>query len=225
MVLVEIIVMIEIVLQTLMIQNVTMGTNYYARILPTKERKEEIKKAIDTDNFRKIRDLIYETYESHQYAYEFEEFGTQGVIHLGKASGGWKFLWNPNVYVKHNGHTEKVEVEPGHTIYRFIEEPNSLIYLYPLTREGIREFINKDNVEIFDEYNEKQNKGEFLKFAFNKEGIDSKTYHEKHSKERSYVCSSELITLLEKEGINFISYGRSDFYSDGLRFATSTDFC
>ena len=217
-------VMIEIVLQTLMIQNVIMGTNYYARILPTKERKEEIKKAIDSDDFKRIHDLTYETYGSHQYAYEFEDFGIQGVIHLGKNSCGWKFLWNPNVYVKHNGHTEKEEVEPGHTIYHFVEEPDSLVYLYPLTKEGIREFIGKDNVEIFDEYNEKQDKEEFLEFAFNKEGIDSKTYYEKHSKECSYNCSSELITLLEKEGIDFISNSRSDFYSDGLRFATCTEF-
>lgn len=207
-----------------MIQNVIMETNYYARILPTKERKEEIKKAIDSDDFKKISDLIYETYDAHQYAYEFEDFGVQGVIHLGKSSGGWKFLWNPNVYVKRNGHTEKEEVEPGHTIYRFVKEPDSLVYLYPLTKEGIREFISKDNVEIFDEYNEKQDKEEFLGFAFNKEGIDSKTYYEKYPKERSYSCSSELITLLEKEGIDFISNSRSDFYSDGLRFATCTEF-
>lgn len=207
-----------------MIQNVTMGTNYYARILPTKERKEEIKKAIDSDDFRRIRDLIYETYDTHSYSFEIENYGVQGVFHLGKSSGGWKFLWNPNVYVKHNGHTEKEELESGHTVYHFVEEPNTLVYLYPLTEEGIREFINKDNVEIFDEYNEKQDKEEFLKFAFNKEGVDSKTYHEKHPEERSYSCSSELIILLEKEGINFISYSRSDFYSDGLRFSTSTDF-
>ena len=119
-----------------------MGTNFYARIIPTRKRKDALKELIDlSTDFRKIRDEVAATYgETNEYNWE------GGEIHLGKRSGGWKFLWNPNVYVKRNGHTEKEELESGHTVFRFVEEPNSLIYLYPLTKEGIREFINKESI-------------------------------------------------------------------------------
>lgn len=59
-----------------------MGTNFYARIIPTKERKEHLKKLIDNDEFDLIEDKIKELYCNE--------------IHLGKRSSGWKFLFNPN---------------------------------------------------------------------------------------------------------------------------------
>lgn len=51
-----------------------MGTNFYARIIPTKERKEHLKKLIDNDEFDLIEDEIKELYCNE--------------IHLGKRSGG-----------------------------------------------------------------------------------------------------------------------------------------
>lgn len=87
-----------------------MGTNYYARILPTKERKEKLKKLIDEDSFDEIEDLYQELYVDTE-------------IHLGKRSAGWKFLFNPN-YEKY----------------------------YPLTKEGLLKFLNRDDVIIYNEY-------------------------------------------------------------------------
>lgn len=58
-----------------------MGTNFYARIIPSKERKEKVKKLIDENNFDakdEINDLFKE-------------------VHIGKRSCGWKFLWNSNL--------------------------------------------------------------------------------------------------------------------------------
>ena len=58
-----------------------MGTNFYARIIPSQERKEKVKKLIDENNFNakdEINDLFQE-------------------IHIGKRSAGWKFLWNSNL--------------------------------------------------------------------------------------------------------------------------------
>ena len=67
-----------------------MGTNYYARIIPSKARKSKLKQAIDEDRFDLIKELYNEMYsESNKY-----EEGS--VIHLGKRSAGWKFLFNPN---------------------------------------------------------------------------------------------------------------------------------
>ena len=46
-----------------------------------------------------------------------------GEIHLGKRSGGWKFLFNPN-YERY----------------------------YPLTKEGLMNFLKRDDVIIYTEY-------------------------------------------------------------------------
>jgi hypothetical protein len=53
---------------------------------------------------------------------------------------------------------------------------------------------------------------------------DSESYHKEYPNERIYSCDNELVKYLMQEGIEFISKDRSDFYSDGLRFATVTDF-
>lgn len=60
------------------------------------------------------------------------------------------------------------------------------------------------------------------------ESWDSLSY-EKYEKSlnsnwRTYICSGDYINMLSEQGIKFISETKSDFYSDGLRFATTTDF-
>lgn len=57
-----------------------------------------------------------------------------------------------------------------------------------------------------------------------KEAWDAASYEAEYPRESRWQCSSELINLLEREGYKFGSWTRSDFYSDGLRFSTSTDF-
>ena len=47
-----------------------MGTNYYAHIIPTAKRKEEIKKSIDNNDFKEIQSLVNKTYSSPQYDFE-----------------------------------------------------------------------------------------------------------------------------------------------------------
>lgn len=198
-----------------------MGTNFYARIIPTIEQKEELIEAINNDDFDSIKEMVAVMYDNITY------YGaiSGGNIHLGKRSGGWKFLWNPNVYVHRNGHLENG---------RYVPEPSTLFYLYPLTKEGIYNFIMQDNIEVYDEYGEKQDKETFFKEAIEwttwrgKEAWDSKSYYEYERKGnpsyREYKCQSELITLLQDNGVSFISESQSDFYSEGLRFATTTEF-
>ena len=67
-----------------------MGTNYYARILPDKKKKKYLKKLIDENQFFKIQEVVQEMYG------ESGEYIPGAVIHLGKRSSGWKFLFNPN---------------------------------------------------------------------------------------------------------------------------------
>ena len=45
-----------------------MGTNYYARIIPSKARKSKLKQAIDEDRFDLIKELYNEMYsERNKY--------------------------------------------------------------------------------------------------------------------------------------------------------------
>lgn len=213
-----------------------MGTNFYARIIPSKSRKENLKGLIDKDDFNEITSQVGEMYGSFKPMNMDDK--VIGTVHLGKRSGGWKFLWNPNVYLIRNGHSEKEEVENGHYRYRWIEEPNTAYYVYPLTKEGIKSFIDRDDVEVYDEYGEKQDKEEFFKDAVEwttwtnndtketKEAWDSDSYYNDNPNEVYPYLSSktEYTDFLESLGYTLSKY-KHDFYSDGLRFSTSTDFC
>lgn len=194
-----------------------MSTSYYARIIPTKERREELKKLIDADDFRKINDEIFVTY-GQTGRYEREG----GIIHIGHRADGWKFLWNANQWkepVLEKDEATGQYMTVGYTPFN---------YYYP-TKESIKAFIMRPDVEIYDEYWEgKLDKQEFLKMALKwgygkEEGLDSKSYYE-------YCVAKGIRTFknnYEDEywrelGYNPTGYG--DFYNDGLRFSTSMDF-
>lgn len=198
-----------------------MGTNFYAHVIPTKKKREEIKEALDRGNFNEITQLVNRTYGEYSEWDGKSEMEPCGIIHLGKRSGGWKFLWNPNVYVIRHGHYNEDR--------DWIIDPNTGYYLYPLTKKGIKAFIDRKDVKIYDEYGDIQDKEKFFEEAINwttwkgKEAWDSDSYHRETNDEIHYVSNSELVRLLMSEGYS-LSKDRSDFYSDGLRFATSTDF-
>ena len=136
-----------------------MGTNYYARIIPKESDIKKLHELIDLNNFELIKKKTEELYSTfHPYN---KEDKVAGIVHLGKRSGGWKFLWNPNLYMIRNGHME--EVEPGH--FKFMPDPDSPYYVYQLTKKGIKEFIDREDVEVWDEYKKKQDKEEFFKMA------------------------------------------------------------
>ena len=205
-----------------------MSTNYYARILPTKERKERLKEFIDNNDFKKIQDEVADMYGRYQLGYEGEPIG--GQVHLGKRASGWKFLWNPNCNVIRHGHMEWEDTSECSRIGRWVPEDNTMYYLYPLTKEGIKAFIDREDVVIYDEYGDKQDKEEFWNMALNwsPDGFDSKSYEEKEIEKngtyKTYPISGELTDMLMKEGYTFTSNTHSDFYSDGLRFAGFIDF-
>lgn len=205
-----------------------MGTNYYAHIIPTKERKEELKEYIDSDDFKSIKTLYDDMYSDLNP--DYNNGFTGSIIHLGKRSGGWKFLWNPNCYVQRNGHTEWEYNPGGGSVGHWVEDESELVYFYPLTKKGIKDFIDREDVVIYDEYNEEQDKETFWDMALNwvtwkdEEAYDSRTYELDHPNESRWQCKNDLINMLAKEGYEFTSWTQSDFYSDGLRFSTSTYF-
>lgn len=201
-----------------------MGTNYYARKIPTKKRREELCDLImNTNDFRSILEEVNSTYTKAEYPSEIEE-GKYGVIHLGKASAGWKFLWNPNIYKLRQGHTEKTESGS-----RWIEDPPKALFIYPLTKAGIKAYIDQPDIEVYDEYGEKQDKEEFWNYAINhitwynrktgkeEEAWDGKAY-ELAEPSKYHFGLNEYNLWLRELGYN-VEWPYTDFYSDGLRFA------
>jgi hypothetical protein len=205
-----------------------MGTNFFAKLIPTKERKKELHNAIDENNFSRVQTLVHEMYDSIYVDWGNDEI-KGGCVHLGKRSGGWKFLWNPNIFLVRNGHSEWIDNDDGSRSSRWIPEPNTAKYVYPLTKKGIKAFIDREDVEIYDEYEEKQDKEEFWKEAIEwttwngHEAWDADSYDKEHPNERHFSLENEYTDFLESLGYKLSKY-KSDFYSDGLRFSTTTDF-
>jgi len=208
-----------------------MGTNYYARIIPTKERKEAIKTVIDKNDFNRIKHLVRKTYGSTEY--DIADGFCGGEVHLGKRSAGWKFLWNPNWYKDLKGHTEWEDVGNGCRIGHFVDDGYEVFKYYDLTKESIKKFIDREDVEIWDEYDEKQDKEEFWKMAIewgytdDDKGWDGESYEEwekeRNPNRKCYDYLTDYGKFLIDCGFTLSKYN-TDFYSDGLRFATTTDF-
>jgi hypothetical protein len=68
-----------------------MGTNYYAIPLATYEVKQQIKMAVDDNDFNTAKNLLPER------------------VHIGKSSGGWQFLFNLNEEKYYKDHRESIE--------------------------------------------------------------------------------------------------------------------
>jgi hypothetical protein len=208
-----------------------MGTNYYAKIIPTKERKEQLKKLIDTGLWEDILAEIHKTFDSFT-PYTLDEPLT-GSIHLCKQSAGWKTLWNPNIYQIRMGHMEWTDTAGGGKSGIFVNDPDVPRYIYPLTKKGIKAFIDREDIEIYDEYGDKQDKEMFWKDAIERDTIkwhgkepwSHATYEAEHPNEQHYSCVNNYTNFLMSLGFVPSSSTWSEFVSDGLRFASTTEFC
>lgn len=191
-----------------------MGTNYYAKIAPKDRDKMNLISLVansEPKDYDYILDLATQMYGST------DTYRTEGgVIHLGKASSGWKFLWNPNQWLLPVNYYDfdKHEVIPE----------QKLIKYYDLTMQSIIDFINRDDVTIEDEYHEQFDPEAFIKIAFEdySDGLDSNSARAE-GYETSWDMSERQKQWIEL-GYSFDSIYQSDFYSDGLRFSTSVDF-
>lgn len=199
-----------------------MGTNFYARIIPKEDEKNELINKIVNNQFDEIVDLASALYG------ERNEYTRKGnVIHLGKRSCGWKFLWNPNVIKYWDGY-----IDPETKEYVSV---NGYDYVYPLTKQGITDFCNRKDVVITDEYGTTYDSEDFLKMAFSwgqPDGYTGKTYEESHKEDscyRNYYWSEKYQRgMRSKDDEMWFDLGYIveyyDFESDGLRFSTSINF-
>lgn len=205
-----------------------MGTNYYAHIIPTRERRDEIKRLVDENDFDKLKDLVHETYGKRD---KYNVNG--GTVHLGKKSGGWKFLWDTNQFIVDEGEYNIKEKEwiPKKVLHK----------AYDLTKQSIMDFCRRQDVEIYNEYREKLTPEEFFEEAFDDDSLwygepklDSLMYYQKLDEkgcnddtDAYYMYRSnnkETQMKWEELGFKFEKPWQSDFYSDGLRFSIFEDF-
>lgn len=201
-----------------------MGTNYYARVIPSKERKDILKEAIDKDDYMTINKLYDDMYGDVQVDHVNGKL-SYGTVHLGKRSSGWKFLWNPNVYRQYNTKGEFVDGR-----YEYKRLPPSPLYVYGgLDRKSIKQFINRDDIVIYNEYWEKQDKDDFFIMAIGwnaEDGFDGASYRKKNNGHQYGVdirLMDNYMYFLEEIGYK-INEPYTDFYSDGLRFSTTIYF-
>ena len=182
-----------------------MSTNYYARIKPSADEKQKLINAINNDESNIIVNISQELYGKRDADNEHGH-----IIHLGNRACGWKFLWNHNIIRVWNSQIGDYQWE----------------HFYPLTKQGIIDFVMREDVEISDEYGKVLSAEEFLDMSFNwcVDGLDNKEYYTnpKHGAPHyydSYFNDDQL--LLVDLGYN-IKY--HEFYSDGLRFSSTVNF-
>ena len=138
-------------------------------------------------------------------------------LHLGKRSGGRKFQWCANI-IEENCAT----MENGSVIIR-----HKYRCRYPLTKQGITNFIMQENLEVVDEYGDIQNKHEFLEMAFNwcSKGLlpsdETDTYFWDYS---SYQEKFKQLGKFGQLGIEFKSPADYSFINDGLVWIIFDDF-
>ena len=117
---------------------------------------------------------------------------------IGHRAGGWKFSWYPfNIYLK------------------------------DLTRKGIEDLIHREDIIVYNEYGEIEDKKKFLDMAFNwdVDGWDSNSYREEHPNEMHCQMSERqdnCLRALKLYGHTmkpvFKNMYQTDFENDGLRW-------
>lgn len=192
-----------------------MGTNYYARIIPSKHRKEQLKKAIDSDNFVVIEELYNSMYG------EGDEFSIGAEIHLGKRSAGWKFLFNPN-YERYYNLTKD-------GLMKFLTRSDVIIYSEYFGSEGLMEYTeDPDNSNKEYLWTPEQ----FMNMALNwgnnldNPGWSGKEYEEWERKEHGLY--PQYLSYGDPHENYWREKGYSpeyfNFFNDGMRWSTSCEF-
>ena len=193
-----------------------MSTNYYLRHKPTYKQINELTDLIRStkngEHFEEVIDMVNKIYREPD---EYDQSEDWGKLHIGKRSCGWKFQWCTNIikknvsYMKDDEYVSKYEYE----------------YRYPLTKQGLTDFIMRDDIVVIDEYDEIQDKKEFLEMAFNWEpnGWDSLKYNAKYPDKYHYSFSKEQ-EIYKELGYMFCTGYQTDFFNDGVRWTIFNNF-
>lgn len=206
-----------------------MGTNFYLRVIPTQERKDALKKAINNNAYAEINALTQRMYGELDNSW-IDDNPQFGYLHLGKRSGGWRFLWNPHLYRR-----AKIDDEGKFFGYEYYT-------LFDLSVKGITKYLKSfDNAYITSEYGLYQPEldvdegmmsvDEFMYIALNwdKEYTFENQYDrmdeiEKNTNRRYSSLPVEAFNMLEDKYKKVKQGYAGDFWIGNLRFANTNEF-
>lgn len=114
---------------------------------------------------------------------------------------------------------EKIHIGKSSFGWKFIFDYNHFKY-YDLNRKSINDFLCRNDVKLYDEYGEQVSIDDFWGLVDSKkDGHDNLSYY-KDSDTLPFLLFEELIPDDLKE----YKVEAYEFYSDDLRFASTTDF-
>lgn len=114
---------------------------------------------------------------------------------------------------------EKIHIGKSSFGWKFIFDYNHFKY-YDLNRKSINDFLCRNDVKLYDEYGEQVSIDDFWRLVDSKkDGYDNLSYY-KDSDTLPFLLFEELIPDDLKE----YKVEAYEFYSDDLRFASTTDF-
>jgi hypothetical protein len=181
-----------------------MGTNYYGKIKPSKAQGRMIRTLWDEANVQVSNKNVKEL-EYIVESLKVEE--KRLLIHIGKCSYGWQFLFNHNNWE-----------------------------YYKCTPESIDEFLNSCEY-IVDEYGGKIPVPEFWEMVrSHMNGFDIESYSKDQIRKAKLKEAGKLedkynwIPTVKQAEAQYNMYKEHDFHEiiyhdSGLRFSDSTDFC
>lgn len=115
---------------------------------------------------------------------------------------------------------EKIHIGKQSCGWKFLFNYNHFKY-YDLTKESINNFLRNDEIIFFDEYGRVINVDNFWEMVENnKNKLDNMEYYSK-SESLPFMLFEESIPYDLKDKYDVEGY---EFYSDGLRFSSSTNF-
>ena len=158
-----------------------MGTNFYLRRKLSQEEKQHIIDNVNNSNWEEVRECLPED------------------IHIGKRSGGWKFLWDAHYF-------------------KYYEPTKPALMEWLKSGEIIDEYGQKFT---FDQFINDELDG------FLEEGWDIESYYEDHPKEKYHWFDfasriNDFIRKCPDLKVPINKYG--EFYIANLRFTVSEDF-
>ena len=166
-----------------------MGTNYYMKRIPTEDDIQKITELTKQRMFDELQEYVNEM---------------NANIHIGKRSGGWKFLFNH---------------QDGK-------------YFDPQYQESLKAWLNEPHYRIVDEYGEEFTFEEFWQMTRDWDSHPNNNWDDsayaKYEREQGNWFYNSACSVDEAERI-FRRFGvrpvYHDFWLDGLRYSTSTEFC
>lgn len=119
-----------------------------------------------------------------------------------------------------NTNYEKIHIGKQSCGWKFLFNYNHFKY-YDLTKESINNFLRNDEIIFFDEYGRIINVDNFWEMVENnKNKLDNMEFYSK-SESLPFILLEESIPYDLKDKYDVEGY---EFYSDGLRFSSSTNF-